>query len=106
MKLSVYSWGLGIYLFNSDDPELEFSGSSRAELGRFRAEPSWGSLIFELNPSWKNIAIFFPHFSPPSLYYQILLVYHDSNQFNDNLLGNKVFLSWIIIWIIQFSCII
>ena len=32
------------YLIISDEPELEFSGSSRAE-------PSWGTLIFELKPS-------------------------------------------------------
>ena len=28
------------YIVFSDEPELEFSGSSRAELGRFRAELS------------------------------------------------------------------
>ena len=31
---------------SSDEPELEFSGSSWAELWRFRAKPSWGTLIF------------------------------------------------------------
>ena len=40
------------YISNSDEFELEFSGSSRAELWRFRAEPSWGTSIFELKPSW------------------------------------------------------
>ena len=34
-----------------DEFELEFSGSSEPELGRCRAEPSWGTLIFELKPS-------------------------------------------------------
>ena len=29
-----------IYVGTSDEPELEFSGSSRAELGKFRAELS------------------------------------------------------------------
>ena len=66
------------------EPSYEGSEPSRAELGlfNFRAES-------ELT-KYRN---FFPPFFPPSLYYQILLVYHDSNQFNDNLLGNKVFLS-------------
>ena len=41
-----------VYLTISDEPEPEFSSSSRAELWRFRAEPSWGTLIFELKPSW------------------------------------------------------
>ena len=36
----------------SDEPEPEFSSSSRAELWRFRAEPSWGTSISELKPSW------------------------------------------------------
>ena len=36
-------------LFSSDEPELEFSGSSRAKLEWFQAKPSWGTLIFELN---------------------------------------------------------
>ena len=51
-------------LSTSDEPELEFSGSSWAELWRFRAEPSWGTLIFELNPSWQNIVYFFYPFFP------------------------------------------
>ena len=42
-------------LYTSDEPELEFSGSSRAELWRFRAEPSWGTLISELKPSWPYV---------------------------------------------------
>ena len=40
---------------SSDEPELEFSGSSQAELGRFRAKLSWGTLIFEPKPSWTDI---------------------------------------------------
>ena len=40
-------------LSTSDEPELEFSGSSRAKLGKFQAEPSWGTLIFERKPTWK-----------------------------------------------------
>ena len=40
-----------IQLGSSDESELEFSGSSRAELGRICAKPSWGTLIFELKPS-------------------------------------------------------
>ena len=47
MIWSSFNWAI-----ISDEPELEFSGSSRAELWRFRAEPSWGTLIFELKPSW------------------------------------------------------
>ena len=35
-----------------DEFELEFSSSSEPELWRIRAEPSWGTLIFELKPSW------------------------------------------------------
>ena len=44
-----------LYVPISDEPELEFSGSSRAELGRFRAKASWGTLIFELKLSWTEI---------------------------------------------------
>jgi hypothetical protein len=66
------------------EPSYKDSEPSRAELGlfNFRAES-------ELT---KYCNLFPPIFSP-SIYYQILLVYHNSNQFNDNLLGNKVFLS-------------
>ena len=42
----------------SDEPEPEFSSSSRAELWRFRAEPSWGTLISELKPSWVFFLIY------------------------------------------------
>ena len=42
------SWCKGL---SSDEPELEFSSSSWAELWRFRAEPSWGTSIFELKLS-------------------------------------------------------
>ena len=64
-------------------PSYEGSKPSRAELGHFdfRAET-------ELTIPTK---CFFPHF-PPSFYYQMLLVYHVSNQFCDHLLANKVFL--------------
>ena len=41
-KLLIY-----LYILHSDEPELEFSCSSRAELWRFQAEPSWGTLSFE-----------------------------------------------------------
>ena len=37
----------------SDEFELEFSGSSEPELWNFLAEPSWGTLISELKPSWQ-----------------------------------------------------
>ena len=43
--------GPGNMKYTSDEPEREFSGSSRAELGKFRAEPSWATLISELKPS-------------------------------------------------------
>ena len=43
------------YIPTSDEFELEFSSSSRAELWRFRAEPSWGTLILELKPSWQYV---------------------------------------------------
>ena len=33
--------------------ELEFSGSSEPVLWKFRAEPSWSTLIFELKPRWQ-----------------------------------------------------
>ena len=42
-----------IYLHSLKEFELEFSGSSKPELWRFQAEPSWGKLIFELKPSWQ-----------------------------------------------------
>ena len=75
----------------SDEPKLEYSGSSRATKVPSRAE--LGHFDFRAESELtKYRNFFFPSFSP-SLYYQILLVYHDSNQFNDNLLGNKVFLS-------------
>ena len=35
----------------SDEPELEFSDSTRALKVPSRPEPSWGPLIFELKPS-------------------------------------------------------
>jgi hypothetical protein len=52
----------------SDESELEFSGSSRAELWRFRAEPNWGIPIFELKPSWQYNSKFFnfPNFASVS----------------------------------------
>ena len=37
----------------SDEFELKYSGLSRAKQWKFRAEPSWGTLIFELKPSWQ-----------------------------------------------------
>jgi hypothetical protein len=46
---------LSVYRYCSDEPELEFSSSSRAE-------PSWGTLIFELKPSWTEN--FLTHFFP------------------------------------------
>ena len=42
-------------VFTSDEPEPEFSSSSRAELWRFWAEPSWGTSISELKPSWQVV---------------------------------------------------
>ena len=39
-------------LLNRDEFELKFCGSSKPELWRFQAEPSWGTSIFELKPSW------------------------------------------------------
>ena len=68
-------------VFSSDEPELEFSGLSRAELGKIRAKPSWGTLIFELKPSWTKI--FLTHFFPKFLLSEVL--YHDFNQFYDHL---------------------
>ena len=53
------------YKTSSDEPEPEFSSSSRAELWRFRAEPSWGTSISELKPSWQKkqiLNLFFPGF--------------------------------------------
>ena len=44
-----------VYLFTSDEPRLEFSSSSRAQLWRFGAEPSRGTSIFELNWSWQYV---------------------------------------------------
>ena len=45
------------FKISSDEPELDFSGSSRAELWRFRAEPSRaGALQFS---SWNRAEIFF-----------------------------------------------
>ena len=41
-------------LDSSDGFELDFSGLSEPKLWKFRAEPSWGTLIFELKPSWKG----------------------------------------------------
>ena len=66
------------------EPSYEGSEPSQAELGHFnfRAES-------ELT---KYHNFFLPIFSP-IFYYQILLVYHDSYQFHDHLLENKVFLS-------------
>ena len=43
-----------LYCAISDEPEPEFSSSSRAELGSFRAELGWGTSISELKPSWLN----------------------------------------------------
>ena len=57
-KIQKFLWSMMIfcqkytYVIFSDEPELEFFGSSRAKLGRFRAKPIWGTLIFELKPSW------------------------------------------------------
>ena len=67
----------------SDEPELEFSGSSRAMKVPSRAE--LGHLNFRAE---KN---FFSHFSQV-FNYQILLVYRVPKQFCDHLLANKVFL--------------
>ena len=69
---------------SSDEPELEFSGSSRAE-------PSWGTLISELKPSWKKkfLAIF-PRFC--------LYVDHVPKKFCDHLLANKVFLELVALY--------
>ena len=60
------------YVCTRDEFELEFSGSSEPELWKFRAEPSWGTLIFELKPSWN----FFKKYNQISQYQ-----YHDYNQF-------------------------
>jgi hypothetical protein len=49
-------WAVPIQIWmltTRDEFELEFSGSSEPELWMFRAEPSWGTLIFELKPSWQ-----------------------------------------------------
>ena len=52
--LKIWKKKCGNYMINSRDGfELEFSGSSESELWRFRAEPSWGTFIFELKPSWQ-----------------------------------------------------
>ena len=51
---------------SSDEPKLEFSGLSRAE-------PSWGTLIFELKPSWTEI--FLTHLFAKFLLSEVL--YHD-----------------------------
>ena len=40
---------------SSDGFELKFPKLSWAELKKFQAEPSWGSSICELKPSWHNI---------------------------------------------------
>ena len=64
-------------------PSYEGSELSRAELGHFnfRAETELTKYCNFLLPSF-----------PPSFYHQTLLVYHDSNQFHDDLLAKKVFL--------------
>ena len=65
------------------EPSYEGSEPSRAELGHFnfRAETELTKYCNFLLPSF-----------PPSFYHQTLLVYHDSNQFHDDLLAKKVFL--------------
>ena len=60
-------------LISSDEPELEFSSSSRAEQGKFRVELSWGTLIFELKPSWTEN--FLTHLFTKFLSSEVL--YHD-----------------------------
>ena len=60
----------------SDEFELEFSGSSRAELGHFnfRAETELTILTICMSKNSKFLT-----------YFPILLLYHDSNQFHDHL---------------------
>ena len=70
-----YGTNLGI----RDEFELEFSGSSQAKLWRFRAEPSqaepsWGTSIFELKPSWQYRQYVCQKIA-------IVGLYHDYNQF-------------------------
>ena len=36
---------------------LSWNFPARAELWRFWAEPSWGTLIFELKPSWQYLEL-------------------------------------------------
>ena len=71
----------GTALPGRDEIELEFSGSSKPELWRFQAEPSWGTLIFGLKPSW--IEFFKTYFFHKFLLSDVL--YHDFNQFYDHL---------------------
>ena len=86
------------WVLSSDEFELEFSSSSRAELWRFWAEPSWGTSIFELKPSWQywqyvcqKIAFFiffenFYNFAPVSWFQST------SWSLNMNLCSTNVFL--------------
>ena len=63
-SLNAQPWIKGTYLDfinyknvgTKDDFELEFSGSSEPELWRFRAEPSQGTSVFELKPSWSFLS--------------------------------------------------
>ena len=71
-------------------PELEFSGSSRAELWSFRAELGHFNFRAETELTIRqNIAILFSQFFPQVIIIRFCLHIY---QFRDHLLANKVFL--------------
>ena len=68
-------------LLNRDEFELKFCGSSKPELWRFQAEPSWGTSIFELKPSWN----FFKNYNQISKFSTSIMIITNSNQLYDHL---------------------
>ena len=67
-------------MITSDEPELEFSGSSRAELRHFNFRAETEVTI----PTLKKSKILFNSFFPPKFLLSEVL-YHDFNQFHDHL---------------------
>ena len=63
-----------------DEFELQFSGSSEPQLWRFWAEPSWGTSIFELKPSWN----FFKNYTQISKFSTSIMIITNANQLHDN----------------------
>ena len=74
---------------------------SRAEPSYEVSEPSWGTLISELKPSWQcqqNIAILFSQFFSQVFIIRFCLHIY---QFRDHLLANKVFFDAYLFYIIM-----